>query len=90
MTTPALSASSITLRVPPTLTSNTRWRSTGLIEVLPATWKTRSTPSIAARTESRSVMSPSARSNSIPSRCEASRPLADQQPQPVAPLGELP
>src|SRR5262245_31216207 len=73
-TTPALSASSITLRVPPTFTSNTLSRSRFRIEVVPATWKTFSTPSIAARTDSRSVTSPPARSNSNSSRWDASRP----------------
>ena len=65
---PARSASSKTFLVPSTFTSKTRIRSRLRIEVVPATWKTRPTPSIALRTESRSVTSPSARSHSIPSR----------------------
>ena len=67
-TTPARSASSITLRVPSTFTSKTRSRAWLRIEVVPATWKTRSTPFIALRTALRSVTSPIACSNSMPSR----------------------
>ena len=46
--TPAASASSAISRVPPTLTSKVRSASAGASEVLPATWKTRSTPSTRA------------------------------------------
>ena len=71
---PARSASSITIRVPPTLTAKTRSRSLTRIEVVPATWKTFDTSSIARRTEARSVTSPSARSQSRSSMWEVSRP----------------
>src|SRR3954471_4789860 len=66
--TSARSASSIRMRVPTTLTSNTRSALPRRIDVVPAQWKTRSTPSIARRTARRSVMSPVTRSNSILSR----------------------
>ena len=64
--TPASSASSKTIRAPRRLASKTASRSAARSEVRPATWKTRSTPSIARRTARRSVMSPVARSNSMP------------------------
>ena len=88
--TPALSASSKTFRVPPTFTSKTRIRSLLRIDVVPATWKTRSTPRIALRTESRSVTSPSARSHSIPVERLGVAAIADQQPELVASTGQLP
>ena len=70
--TPASSADSKTIREPRRLVSKTASRSALRSEVRPATWKTRSTPSIALRTARRSVTLPIARSNSSPSRAERS------------------
>ena len=88
--TPARSASSATIRVPPVLTLKTRPRSEERCEVVPATWKTRSTPG--ERLAHRVAFEDVALGDLELEIAEVlgARGIAEQQPQLVAALGERP